>query len=50
MSDINLTRKQTKWLDSRGGRNISDVELDEKGPFILMGSGDGKDIKIHLPK
>lgn len=48
---IILSRLEKKWLDSRGGRNESDVLVDENGVrYILMTSGEkGKDIKVVVP-
>jgi hypothetical protein len=47
---MELTKETIKFLDSRGGRTAKDIEVDEKGLYILMGSGSkGKDIKVRLP-
>jgi len=44
-----ITPAQGKWLDDRGGRNINDVEADEKGLFVRMGDGYGGELKVRLP-
>ncbi len=49
MLEITLTTKQAKWLDSRGGRTIADVEADEKGLFVPMSNGNGQKMKVYLP-
>lgn len=49
MTDIKLTHTQIHWLDSRGGRNASDVEQDEDGLYVLMGNGRGGEAKVYLP-
>ena len=46
---MNITYKQKVWLDGRGGWTINDVQGDDKGLYIMMGSGYGKDIKVYLP-
>ena len=45
---IKLTYKQTKWLNSRGGRNIKDVKEDENGLYVMFGLRE--DQKVYLPK
>ncbi len=51
IKEIKITKKQTKWLDDHGGRNIHDVGQDEEGLFTLMSSGEpNKDMKIRLPE
>lgn len=45
-----LSEKQIRWLDSRGGRNINDVQEDEEGLFVYMGSGNGPDVKVYIPE
>lgn len=42
-----VTAKDIAWLDSRGGRNIGDVEEDQTGVYVLMGGGTGRDIKYY---
>lgn len=47
---IKLTYKQVWWLNSRGGRNTSDVQEDNEGLFCWFGGG-GKALKrVPLPK
>ena len=47
---MQLTDKQIKWLDSRGGRTIDDVLQDDYGLFVWMVWSDRSDMKIYLPK
>lgn len=47
---MNITHKQKKWLDDRGGRNISDVLVNPDGTiYTLMGNGAGGDMKVYVP-
>jgi hypothetical protein len=48
---IELTDKQTNWLDQQGGRNIDDVIADEKGKlYVLMRNGERASYdKVYLP-
>lgn len=46
---MNITYKQQRWLDDRGGRNIHDVHGDEKGLYVFMGNGAGGDVKVYVP-
>lgn len=50
MNPYDLTIYQLAWLKSKGGRNSSDVEKDEKGLYILMGDGNGGLKKVYIPK
>lgn len=50
MADISLTSKQKGWLDTKGGRDITDVKLDKNGMYIPMSNGNGQMIKLYLPK
>ena len=36
---------KSHWLNSRGGRDWSDLLEDENGEYVLM----GKDKKVYLP-
>lgn len=47
---MRLTDFQKKWLDSRGGRNESDVLEDAEGLYVLMGDGQGGEKKVYIPK
>jgi len=47
---MNITYKQKKWLDDRGGRTVNDVLQDNKGLYVLMSDGHGGEQKIYLPK
>lgn len=40
---------QQAWLDSRGGRNESDILIDGQGEYIRMGDGDGGTRKVYIP-
>lgn len=33
---MELTYQELQWLISRGGRNIDDVLIDEKGKYVEM--------------
>lgn len=46
-----ITVKQLFWLETRGDRNTGDVEEDEKGLYVQMGSGRGPNgyMKVYLP-
>lgn len=46
---MNITYKQNKWLDGRGGRNVNDVHGDEKGLYVFMSNGIGGDNKVYIP-
>lgn len=46
--DLNI--RQLLWLTSVGGRDTSDVFVDENGFYVLMGDGTGAFIKTRLPK
>lgn len=45
---IDLTYEQKKWLNSRGGRNISDVREDKRGFYVMFGLKE--DQKVYIPK
>ena len=46
-----VVKDKISWLDSRGGRTMADVEKDELGEFVWMGSGKfGKYLKVYIPK
>jgi hypothetical protein len=49
---IILTHFEKLWLNSRGGRNASDVLVDEAGKkYVLMSSGKkGKDVAVYIPE
>ena len=38
------------WLLTRGGRTLEDVEEDEIGEFVWMGSGRNNIRKVYIPK
>ena len=45
-----LSYKQLKWLSEHGDRNIHDVQEDETGLFVMMGSGkESKYYRHYLP-
>lgn len=44
-----LSYSQIKWLDSRGGRNNTDVLTDDKGYYIEMQGRNLTINKVYLP-
>lgn len=45
-----ITYLEKAWLNSRGGRTEDDVKKDERGEYVLMGSGkQGVDMKVYIP-
>lgn len=45
-----LTKKQREWIDSRGGRNMNDVEVDSDNQlYIVMTDGFGNDVPVYIP-
>ena len=47
---MNITYKQKKWLDDRGGRTLNDVLVNPDGTiYTLMGNGAGGDMKVYIP-
>ena len=47
--EVKLNKKQDKWLDDHGGRNINDVCVDKDGYFVWMGDGYGGELKVRVP-
>ena len=45
-----LIQRDFVWLRQHGGRNESDVEVDEIGPYVVMGAGNGSTKRVYLPK
>lgn len=40
---------KSHWLNSRGGRDWSDLLKDEQGEYVLMGDGKDGQKKVYLP-
>jgi hypothetical protein len=40
---------KSHWLSSRGGRDWSDLLVDENGEYVLMGNAGGGQVKVYLP-
>lgn len=38
------------WLRAMGGRNASDVNIDEESKkYVLMGDGKWNDVRVYIP-
>ena len=48
-NELRKERIKELWLNTRGGRNTSDVEKDERGEYILTGDGSHGFKKTYLP-
>lgn len=47
---MKLTKKQKMWLNSRAGRNETDVFESEGGLYVFMYNGEfNRDEKVYLP-
>lgn len=48
---LRITEKQEAWLDTHGDRNAGDVLENERGLYVLMGSGRGPRgyMDVYLP-
>jgi len=47
---LKITLSEYQWLQSRADRDINDVGEDEIGKFVFMGNGDGKTVRVYIPK
>lgn len=48
-SESNVSYGDVVWLNSRGGRNVDDVQMDKKGRKFVFMWGGNRERPVYLP-